>query len=116
MITLGTGDCSITKGQHRKALFEGGIVQFSFVSSPRSGWTIEECSFSPANESIATGHSRVDNYMSFDVDEFARLARWTGHQRYLAIRTPLLYDMKNMTAVAVETRLDQRNSLGAVKT
>jgi hypothetical protein len=57
------------------------------------------------NESIATGHSRVDNYISFDVVEYARLARWTGHPHYVAIPTPLLHDMKNITAVAVRGRL-----------
>jgi hypothetical protein len=62
------------------------------------------------NESIATGHSRVDHCMSFEVDEYARLARWTGHQLYAAIPTPLLYDTKKMTAVAVRTRkLDLTN-------
>jgi len=35
---------------------------------------------------IATGHSLVDDNMAFDVDEYARLARWTGDTRYLAIR------------------------------
>jgi len=48
---------------------------------------------------IATGHSLVDDYMSFDVDEYARLARSTGDEHYTAIATLLLHDTKNMTAV-----------------
>jgi hypothetical protein len=48
---------------------------------------------------IATGHSLVDDYMSFDVDEYAKLARWTGDQHYLAIAKFLLHDTKEMTAV-----------------
>jgi hypothetical protein len=52
---------------------------------------------------IATGHTLVDDYMSFDVDEYARLARWTGDQHYLAIATLLLHDTKNMTAVSGRT-------------
>jgi hypothetical protein len=52
---------------------------------------------------IATGHTLVDDYMSFDVDEYARLARWAGDQHYLAIATLLLHDTKNMTAVPGRT-------------
>jgi hypothetical protein len=52
---------------------------------------------------IATGHTLVDDYMAFDVDEYARLARWTGDQHYLAIATLLLHDTKNMTAVPGRT-------------
>jgi hypothetical protein len=52
---------------------------------------------------IATGHSLVDDYMSFDVDEYARLGRWTGDQHYTAIATLLLHDTKNMTAVPGRT-------------
>jgi uncharacterized protein YyaL (SSP411 family) len=36
---------------------------------------------------LATGHALVDDYMSFDVDQYARLARWTGDQHYRAIAT-----------------------------
>jgi hypothetical protein len=52
---------------------------------------------------IATGHSLTDDYMSFDVDEYARLGRWTGDQHYMAIATLLLHDTKNMTAVSGRT-------------
>jgi hypothetical protein len=52
---------------------------------------------------IATGHTLVDDYMAFDVDEYARLARWTGDQHYLKIATLLLHDTKNMTAVPGRT-------------
>jgi hypothetical protein len=52
---------------------------------------------------IATGHSLVDDYMAFDVDEYARLARWTGDTRYLAIATLLLHDTKNMTGIPGRT-------------
>jgi hypothetical protein len=52
---------------------------------------------------IATGHSLVDNYMAFDVDEYARLARWTGDTHYLAIATLLLHDTKNMTGIPRRT-------------
>jgi len=52
---------------------------------------------------IATGHTLVDDYMSFDVDEYARLARWTGDPHYLSIAKLLLHDTKNMTAVPGRT-------------
>ena len=52
---------------------------------------------------IATGHTLVDDYMAFDVDEYARLARWTGDQHYLAIAMLLLHDTKNMTAIPGRT-------------
>lgn len=48
---------------------------------------------------IATGHSLVDEYMAFDVDEYARLGRWTGDAHYLAIAALLLHDTKNMIAI-----------------
>ena len=48
---------------------------------------------------IATGHTLVDDYMSFDVDEYARLGRWTGDQHYLSVATLLLHDTKNMIAI-----------------
>ena len=48
---------------------------------------------------IATGHSLVDDYMSFDVDEYAKLARWTGDQHYLLVAELLLHDTKEMTAI-----------------
>ena len=50
-------------------------------------------------ELIATGHTLVDDYMSFDVDEYARLGRWTGDRHYLSIATLLLHDTKNMIAI-----------------
>jgi len=52
---------------------------------------------------IATGHSLVDDYMAFDVDEYARLARWTGDTHYLAITALLLHDTKNMTGIQGRT-------------
>ncbi len=48
---------------------------------------------------IASGHSLVDDYMSFDVDEYAKLGRWTQDEHYLAIAQLLLHDTKNMVAV-----------------
>ncbi len=52
---------------------------------------------------IATGHSLVDEYMSFDVDEYAKLGRWTGDPHYLAVAKLLLYDTKNMLALPGRT-------------
>lgn len=34
---------------------------------------------------IATGHSLVDDYMAFDVNEYAKLGRWTGDAHYLDV-------------------------------
>ena len=48
---------------------------------------------------IASGHSLVDEYMAFEVDEYAKLARWTGDGHYMEIARLLLHDTKNMTAV-----------------
>jgi hypothetical protein len=52
---------------------------------------------------IASGHSLVDEYMSFDVDEYAKLGRWTGDGHYLSISKLLLHDTKNMLAVPGRT-------------
>jgi hypothetical protein len=52
---------------------------------------------------IASGHSLVDEYMSYDVDEYAKLGRWTGDVHYLAIAKLLLHDTKNMLAVPGRT-------------
>ena len=42
-------------------------------------------------------------YMAFDVDEYARLARWTGDTHYLAVATLLLLTIKNMTGIPERT-------------
>ena len=47
---------------------------------------------------IATGHSLVDEYMSFDVDEFAKLYRYTGDTHYREVARLLLNDTLAMTA------------------
>ena len=52
---------------------------------------------------IATGHSLVDEYMSFDVDEYAKLGRWTQDDHYLRVAELLLHDTKNMLAVPGRT-------------
>jgi hypothetical protein len=48
---------------------------------------------------IATGHSLVDDYMAFDVDEFARLSAWTGDGHYSDVARLLLHDTKEMVAI-----------------
>lgn len=52
---------------------------------------------------IASGHSLVDDYMSFDVDEYAKLGRWTGDTHYSAIAKLLLHNTKNMLALPGRT-------------
>ncbi len=52
---------------------------------------------------IATGHSLVDEYMSFDVDEYAKLGRSTADKHYLEIGKLLLHDTKAMVAVPGRT-------------
>jgi hypothetical protein len=52
---------------------------------------------------IASGHSLVDDYMSFDVDEYAKLGRWTGDSHYLAVAKLLLHNTKNMIALPGRT-------------
>jgi hypothetical protein len=52
---------------------------------------------------IATGHSLVDDYMAYDVDEYAKLARWTGDPHYMEIATLLLHNTKNMIALPGRT-------------
>lgn len=47
---------------------------------------------------IATGHSLVDEYMSFDVDSYARLYRLTGDAHYRAVAQLLLHGTKAMIA------------------
>lgn len=48
---------------------------------------------------ISSGHSLVDDYMSFDVDEYAKLGQWTGDAHYFAVAKLLLHNTKNMVAV-----------------
>ena len=48
---------------------------------------------------IATGHSLVDEYMSFDVDEFAKLYRYTGDLHYRDVARVLLHGTLAMTAL-----------------
>jgi len=52
---------------------------------------------------IATGHSLVDEFMAFNVGDYARLARWTGDDHYLRIAALLLHDTKSMTAIPGRT-------------
>ena len=52
---------------------------------------------------IATGHSLVDEYMAFDVGEYAQLARDTGDTHYLAVARLLLHDTLAMTALPGRT-------------
>jgi hypothetical protein len=52
---------------------------------------------------IATGHSLVDDYMAFDVDEYARLAVWSGDDHYMEVAKLLLFDTKEMIAVPGRT-------------
>ena len=48
---------------------------------------------------IAAGHSLVDAYMAFDVDEYARLYRHTGDKHYLDVARILLHNTKAMVAL-----------------
>ncbi len=52
---------------------------------------------------ISSGHSLVDDYMAFDVDEYAKLGRWAGDDHYLSISKLLLHDTKLMLAVPERT-------------
>ena len=52
---------------------------------------------------ISTGHSLVDAYMAFDVDEFAALHALTGDTHYLDIARLLLHNTKNMLALPGRT-------------
>lgn len=48
---------------------------------------------------ISTGHSLVDNYMAYDVDEYAKLYRYTGKRHYFDVAKILLHNTKNMLAL-----------------
>lgn len=48
---------------------------------------------------IATGHSLVDNYMTFNPDDFALLYKLTGDEHYLDVARLLLHNTKNMLAL-----------------
>lgn len=52
---------------------------------------------------IATGHSLVDEYMSFDVDEFAKLYKYTGDPHNLHVARLLLHDSLAMMAAPGKT-------------
>jgi hypothetical protein len=47
---------------------------------------------------IATGHSLVDAFMSFDVDEYAKLYQLTGDEHYRDVARILLHNTKGMVA------------------
>ncbi|RKX40120.1 MAG: hypothetical protein DRP64_13165, partial [Verrucomicrobia bacterium] len=49
---------------------------------------------------IATGHSLVDNYMTFNPDDFAMLYKLTGDEHYLDVARLLLHNTKNMLALS----------------
>ncbi len=48
---------------------------------------------------IATGHSLVDNYMTFNPDDYAQLYKLTGDEHYLEVARLLLHNTKNMLAL-----------------
>ena len=48
---------------------------------------------------ISTGHSLVDEYMAFDVDEFAFLYKATNDKHYFHVAKLLLHNTKSMVAV-----------------
>ncbi len=48
---------------------------------------------------IASGHSLVDAYMCFDVDEFAQMAAYTGDKHYMDVARILLHNTKQMIAI-----------------
>ncbi len=52
---------------------------------------------------ISTGHSLVDAYMAYDVDEFAELHLLTGDVHYLDVARLLLHNTKNMLALPGRT-------------
>ncbi len=52
---------------------------------------------------IATGHSLVDQYMSFDADEFAKLFKYTGDAHYYEVARLLLHSTKSMLALPGRT-------------
>ena len=48
---------------------------------------------------ISTGHSLADNYMAFDVDDYAKLYKYTGKKHYFEIAKILLHNTKGMLAL-----------------
>lgn len=52
---------------------------------------------------ISTGHSLVDQYMAFEVDEFARLYRYTGDPHYKEVARLLLHNTKTMLGLPGRT-------------
>lgn len=48
---------------------------------------------------ISTGHSLADAYMTFDVDEYAKLYRYTGDPHYRAVAQLLLHNTKSLIAL-----------------
>jgi hypothetical protein len=59
---------------------------------------------------IATGHSLTDNYMSFDVDEYAHLYKLTGNKHYKNVAKLLLHNTKSM--IALPNRLYDLRGIG----
>ncbi|MDO8539984.1 MAG: hypothetical protein Q7S40_06035 [Opitutaceae bacterium] len=52
---------------------------------------------------IASGHSLVDQYMSFDADDFAKLYKYTGDVHYYEVSRLLLHSTKSMLALPGRT-------------
>lgn len=59
---------------------------------------------------ISTGHSLVDAYMAFDVDEFAKLYKYTGNRKYLNIAKLILHNTSAL--IALKDRMFDLNILG----
>ena len=62
---------------------------------------------------ISTGHSLVDNYMAFDVDEYAKLYKYTGKKHYIDVAKILLHNTKGM--LALENRKYQYRAVGWIQ-
>jgi hypothetical protein len=52
---------------------------------------------------IATGHSLVDQYMTFDADEYAKLFKYSGDTHYYEVSRLLLHNTKSMLALPGRT-------------
>ena len=70
-------------------------------NDPRKEW--DESVPTVGLQLISTGHSLVDNYMAFDVDEYAKLYKYTGNKHYLDVAKILLHNTKGMLALPGRT-------------
>lgn len=102
----GNGWGLMVEGSGLNAVAQPAPIQFEFYEDPahidKNGYgyqSVVKKSNAVGLQLISSGHSLVDMYMAFDVDEYAGLFKYTGDVHYLAMARLLLHNTKSMLAL-----------------